>query len=67
MQAPNVPTGVGMGGLRQAGRGRGEGGVGEEARGRGAGEGDPGRGGDLLVALPTSAVSPQPSQPETPP
>lgn len=67
MQAPNVPTGVGMGGLRRAGRGRGEGGVGEEAGGKGAGEGDPGRGRGLLVALPTSAVSPQPSQSETPP
>lgn len=56
-----------MGGLRRAGRGRGEGGVGEEAGGRGTGKGDPGRGGGLLVALPTSAVSPQPSQSETPP
>lgn len=55
MQAPIVPTGVGMGVLRRAGRGRGEGGVGEEAGGRGAGEGDPGRGGGLWIALPTSA------------
>lgn len=60
------PRGWGRGPARPAGRGTGEGGVGEEAGG-GGGEGSPGRGGRLWVALPTSAVSPQPSQSETPP
>lgn len=60
------PRGWGRGPARPAGRGTGEGGVGEEAGG-GGGEGNPGRGGRLWVALPTSAVSPQPSQSETPP
>lgn len=63
MQAPNVPTGVEMRGLRRAGNGRGEGGVGKEAGGRGSGRGI--RGGEG-ASWSSSPLAPSPHSHHSP-